>query len=266
MLKQKKTGCEDAIGGDVPSFGEPLDGGVETYPTIDKRFLDMTRRDIAKTFILVLLVAILGACGFHLRGMDQNGVLADSFRSWKVEGEPGKILEPLQKKFALYGREAIYAGKDGNLKTGKKDMASKPLVGSDPAVLRIVQVSKKKRAGVISSEGVVSEYNLAVEVLFDVRKDTRITSEPIKIVAKGRMQFDTDKALAKSREEDMIWRELYDEAAGMIVDRLRFMDGRDLVEATPELMRAKAKKEASMIDKVDAFDEVDVLPESPMGR
>jgi LPS-assembly lipoprotein len=148
-----------------------------------------------------LVAALVGGCGFHLRGS------------------------------ATYPFDTLYLNSPGaqplatELKRSLQGGSSAQLVGSaDQAqvILDITSVENNKQILSLSSGGKVSEYLLTKRVLFRVHdKEGNDWLPTAEVLVRRTYTYSDTEALAKAYEEQRLWSDMQDDAVQQIVRRLQ---------------------------------------------
>jgi LPS-assembly lipoprotein len=150
---------------------------------------------------IVLLVALLAGCGFHLRG--------EAHYEFETLFLNSPAAQPLT----------------ADLRRSLEGIGTAHLVASaDKAqvILDIASVENNKQILSLSSGGKVSEFLLSKRVLFRVHdaagNDWLPTSE---LVVRRTYSYSDSAALPKEAQEQRLWREMQDDAVQQIVRRLQ---------------------------------------------
>jgi len=149
-------------------------------------------------FVIVLL---LTACGFHLRGkIELQDYLLPLYL--QTEGVGFEISRELN---------ALFRANQVNLAESKTEAAS---------VLNIIQAKKSQRVLSIDSNGRVQEYELNYLIRYRLRgKD--ITSMEKKIHLKRDLLFDPTSVLAVGHEAETLYRDMVSDSARLILQQLQ---------------------------------------------
>jgi LPS-assembly lipoprotein len=150
---------------------------------------------------IVFLVALLAACGFHLRGeahYEFETLFLNSPASQPLTADLRRSLESI-------GTAQLVASQD-----------------KAQVILDIASVENNKQILSLSSGGRVSEFLLSKRVLFRVHdaagNDWLPTSE---LVVRRTYSYSDSAALPKEAQEQRLWREMQDDAVQQIVRRLQ---------------------------------------------
>jgi LPS-assembly lipoprotein len=153
------------------------------------------------SFVIMLTAALLSACGFQLRGV------ADlPFSSLYVQAAPTSNLAQQLKR-------AVRSGSNTRI-------VDTP--GEAEAILQITRELQEKQILSLSGGGRVSEYELRYRVTFrltDGRNREHIPAS--EIVLKRDFSFSDDQALSKESEEQLLYRDMRNDAVQQLVRRLQ---------------------------------------------
>lgn len=162
---------------------------------------DLSRRRLLGKCGILLLIAVLAGCGFHLRGEAH------------YEFETLFLNSPATQPLTADLRRSLQGIGTAQLVTS----ADKAQV-----ILDIASVENNKQILSLSSGGRVSEFLLSKRVLFRVHdaagNDWLPTSE---LVVRRTYSYSDSAALPKEAQEQRLWREMQDDAVQQIVRRLQ---------------------------------------------
>jgi LPS-assembly lipoprotein len=163
--------------------------------------LGLSRRDFGAACALMLAVAVLAGCGFHLRG-DAHYEFATLYLN-SPAAQP--LTAELRRSLQGIGTAELVASAD-----------------KAQVILDISSVENNKQILSLSSSGKVSEFLLSKRVLFRVHdaegNDWLPTSE---LVVRRTYSYSDSAALPKEAQEQRLWREMQDDAVQQIVRRLQ---------------------------------------------
>jgi len=165
------------------------------YTSIKSRFL-----------ITFVMVCVLQACGFQLRG------------SVELPADMSPIY--LEKNSVLQlGREieALLRGNQIDLADDKK---------SSNAQLVLVKEAKKRRVLSVDSNGRAREYLLSYVVTFSIKLNSTDTATakqeiPEKITLSRSLLFDPDAVLAVANESEILYKDMRRDAARLVLLKLQ---------------------------------------------
>lgn len=150
------------------------------------------------TLALLVLMALVAGCGFHLQG--SVPIAGDLQRlTLQVTDSQSDFVNAMQR----------------NLRSAGVDVVS----GSE-TILVIERDELLERVASVSARNLPREYELTYAVQFSVkvRGELRVASERISVTRD--FSFDERLALAKEREREQLRATLAEEAAGIVLQRL----------------------------------------------
>lgn len=153
-------------------------------------------------FLALVPAALASGCGFQLRRME--GI---PFASLYVDAPSGSAV-------AQRVRTALAANRNTRL-------AAAP--GEAEAVLKLASEAHSKTILSLSGAGRVTEYRLGLHLSYSVSssRDGRILAEPETIELNRDITYDDALLLAKGAEEQLLYRDMEEDAARRIVRRLQ---------------------------------------------
>jgi len=154
-----------------------------------------------RLFLAALPAALIAGCGFQLRRLE--GI---PFASLYVDAPPDSGV-------ALRIRKALQSNKNTRLTA---------TAGEAEAVLQVGQDERTKIILSLSGAGRVTEYRLGLKLTYSVKgKDGRslAAAETIELVRD--MTYDDAQVLAKSYEEQLLYRDMEDNAVLRILRRMQ---------------------------------------------
>jgi len=152
-----------------------------------------------KKILVLVLVLMLGACGFQLRGAAQL-----PFKTLYVEGGGSALGVDLQRALR-YGSNV--------------QIAATPAEAQ--AVLQVLGEGREKRILSIGANGRVSEYVLFYRFSFrlhDGKGKELMPAQPLEL--KRDISFNDAQVLAKEQEEAMLYRDMQADAVQQVIRRL----------------------------------------------
>jgi LPS-assembly lipoprotein len=160
-------------------------------------------RDTLAQLLLVPLLVVLSACGFHLRGdVELPPVLQDTFIDSK-DPYTG-IARPLRNQLERSDVTVLET----------REQAS--------AVLKIVAERSENRVLSVGSSGKATEYELFNEVIFSLSDAAgKVLIKPQTVRMTRDLVFDETELLGKVSEADSIHREMLDSLARQILMRIQ---------------------------------------------
>lgn len=157
-----------------------------------------------RSFLAAAPAALLAGCGFQLRRLD--GI---PYRSLYLDAPAGSAVGQRL-------RHALAANRATRL----------ALVPAEAeAVLKLAGETRSKSILSLSGAGRVTEYRLGLRVSYSISgPDERLLAETETIELNRDMTYDDSQLLAKSAEEQLLYRDMEDSAARRIVRRLQALD------------------------------------------
>lgn len=154
-----------------------------------------------RTFLAALPAACLAGCGFELRRVN-----ALPFASLYVEAAP----------------DSAVAQRVRTLLKGSQATRLTETAGEAEAILRLGTEARSKTILSLSGAGRVTEYRLGLRLGYSVAgRDGRALAAPENIELVRDMTYDDSQLLAKGAEEQLLYRDMEDNAAQRIVRRLQ---------------------------------------------
>jgi LPS-assembly lipoprotein len=152
-------------------------------------------------FLALVPAALAAGCGFQLRRME--GI---PFASLYVDAPSGSAV----------------AQRIRNLLVSNKNTRLAAAAGEAEAVLKLASEARSKTILSLSGAGRVTEYRLGLHLSYSVSsRDGRILAEPETIELNRDMTYDDALLLAKGAEEQLLYRDMEEDAARRIVRRLQ---------------------------------------------
>ena len=152
-----------------------------------------------KKLLLLALVLMLGACGFHLRGSAQL-----PFETIYVQGG-GNQLGPDLQRYLRYGTSVKVVQTPGEAQ----------------AILDILGEGREKRILSLTGGGRVGEFELFYRLSFRLHDGKGKELMPVQqLELKRVLSFSDVQVLAKEQEEAMLYRDMQSDAVQQVVRRL----------------------------------------------
>lgn len=149
---------------------------------------------------LVAFTIALAGCGFQLRGEERIGIA--------------------QLHLSSVGSSQVAVDIRRNLATGSTQIVADPLKAE--ASLRILEERRDKTIFTLTGAGRVYEYELKLTVNYQLTvpgKEEPLIA-PSDIVVRRLITYSESAPLAKEAEEQLLFRDMYVEAAGLILRRV----------------------------------------------
>ncbi|HEY4542444.1 MAG TPA: LPS assembly lipoprotein LptE [Noviherbaspirillum sp.] len=161
----------------------------------------MNRRSF---LILAGSSALLAGCGFRLRG--SGGQAALPFETVHITGAGASSALGLEL------RRMIQAGSGTQLVDDPK---------AAQAVVDILSEGRERGAVTLNTQGRIREYTLFYRVRFRVRDNAgQELMGPTEIVLKRDLSYNESQAIAKEKEEEMLYRNMQSDAVQQILRRI----------------------------------------------
>ncbi len=152
-------------------------------------------------FLALVPAALAAGCGFQLRRME--GI---PFASLYVDAPSGSAV----------------AQRIRNLLVSNRNTRLAAAAGEAEAVLKLASEARSKTILSLSGAGRVTEYRLGLHLSYSVSsRDGHILAEPETIELNRDITYDDALLLAKGGEEQLLYRDMEDNAARRIVRRLQ---------------------------------------------
>ena len=153
-----------------------------------------------KKLFVLSAVFLLSACGFHLKGVHNQATLP--VQTWYVQGD---ALQQYLENALRYA--------DG-----------KPIDDAQQyAHLRVLRVEEKKDIYTITRAARLNENLLSLRVLAQAYYQNRAWGEPISVEVRRVLPYSDSMVLGKQEEEQILWREMRQDAAQQVVRQLGFI-------------------------------------------
>lgn len=155
---------------------------------------------IVRALWLILLTVILGGCGFHLRG---TGGYEFSLSELRVSAANayGELQREVERQLRESGVDLEPAG--------------------DAALLRILSERTTRRAVATTREISAAEYELRLEVSFDlVAEDETSLIDPTTLFVERIYSFDSNSLVSSREEEALLTEEMRRDIAGQLIRRV----------------------------------------------
>jgi len=154
-----------------------------------------------RLFLAAFPAALAAGCGFQLRRLE--GI---PFASLYIDAPPGSVV-------AQRIRNTLIANKNTRLAATS---------GEAEAVLQLGQEDRSKTILSLSGAGRVTEYRLGLRLTYSIGgKDERTLAAAEVIELNRDMTYDDSQLLAKSAEEQLLYRDMEENAALRIMRRLQ---------------------------------------------
>ncbi len=154
-----------------------------------------------RLFLTAIPAALVAGCGFKLRRLDDV-----PFSSLYVDAPPGSVV-------AQRVRTSVGASEHTRLAA---------TVDAAEAVLKLSEEERSKTILSLSGAGRVTEYRLGLQLTYSVSDAAGRSWAAAETIELSRdMTYDDSQLLAKSAEEQLLYRDMEDNAARRILRRLQ---------------------------------------------
>lgn len=150
----------------------------------------------------LILIFLLAGCGFHLRGSQGVDVALERIHV-SAANVYGAFVQELERTLQQSGIEVVDSS------------------AAAPWSLRVLGERTSRRAIATTSRVQVSEYELRMEVRFellDTNGDTVI--EPVSLIAERIYSFDSSSLVGSSEEEELLKEEMRRDLIGQMIRRV----------------------------------------------
>ncbi len=156
-----------------------------------------------KIGVIISLVFLLTACGYHLRGSID---LPESLQKMYVRGASRELSEAIKQAFRSTTGELVSNAADAGM------------------ILNVIDEDYRRRTVSISSSGFSNEFDLIYRLVFDlIDKDGNelVSAQTIEVRQAYFNQQSSDIVLSKENEEQVLRKELYLKAVHSVIGRAR---------------------------------------------
>ena len=164
--------------------------------------MDSVRRHL----VVLLLIAPLAGCGFHVRGTTPDSQL--SFASIYLDAPRGT---PIERELRTM------------IRTGNVQLAAD--AKSAAVTLRVLSQAQERKVMTLNAQGKVREFSLTYRVRFEITDaNNKKLLQPPEIALQSILSYSEEQALAKEQEERLTFDDLRPDAVGQIVRQLARMN------------------------------------------
>jgi len=156
-----------------------------------------------KISVLLTVVFLLTACGYHLRGEID---MPESLQKLYVQGASRELSEAIKQTFGATSGALVKNASDAGM------------------IFNVIDEEYRRRTVSISSSGYSNEYELVYRLIFDLidKNGNELVSEQrIEVRQAYFNQQSSDTVLGKENEEKVLRKELYLKAVRSVVARAR---------------------------------------------
>ncbi|MCF7969899.1 MAG: hypothetical protein K9L22_01885 [Methylococcaceae bacterium] len=158
---------------------------------------------MTKNSVVLMLVFLLTACGYHLRGAIQ---LPEALKKIYVRGASAELSNAIATTFRSASGELVTTEADAGM------------------ILNVINEDYRRRTISIDSSGYSNEYDLVYRLTFDLLDNQGVVLVAAKTIEVSKSYFNTQSSftmLSKGNEEAVLRKELYAQAVRSVIDRAR---------------------------------------------
>jgi LPS-assembly lipoprotein len=156
-----------------------------------------------RQFVLLLAVAPVAGCGFHLRGSQQLPV------------DTIYLALPVNSPIGAEMARLLRASTNAKVVTDRKDAQ---------AIFELMGESREREVLAINAQGRATEYQLRLRIRFRVTdKDALELIGPTDLIARRDITFNESDLLAKESEEGLLYRDMQSDLVRQMVARMAGM-------------------------------------------
>lgn len=162
---------------------------------------------LVRIFLYIIILSLVSGCGFHLRGSQGVGL---SIERIHVSGTNayGDFVRELKRSLQSGGTEVVEAS------------------GDAPFSLRVMGENTTRRAVATTTDITVSEYELRMEVDFELLgTGGESLIEPTELVAERIYVFDRTSLVGSSEEEELLKEEMRRDLVRQMIQRVNAVAG-----------------------------------------
>jgi LPS-assembly lipoprotein len=150
----------------------------------------------------LVLATVLTGCGFHLRGTE--GTLKPlPFTKLYLASPQSQIHPALVQQFRF-----------------RPDVTLSSTAGEADAILTVTEERSSKEVLTINRSGKVNDYELSYRATARLTVRGEAYGNPMTILARRELSYVNNQVLGKEQEEQLLYRDMQQDAAGQIVRRL----------------------------------------------
>ena len=154
-----------------------------------------------RTLLVAVLLSLLTACGYHLRGSLQ-------------------LPQELKKVYLLGGSANLQKQFQKTLENSSGQLVKTP--GEAAMTVRVFEKEIRQRAISLSGQGRSNQFELYYLMFFELRDSkNKVLTEREKIEIRREYFNDQQDIIAKDNEESVIRNEMYQQAVRTILNRMR---------------------------------------------
>ncbi len=158
---------------------------------------------MTKNSIVFMLMLLLTACGYHLRGAIQ---LPEALQKIYVRGASAELTNTIARTFRSASGELVATAAEAGM------------------ILNVINEDYQRRTISIDSSGYSNEYDLVYRLTFDLLDNQGVVLISAQTIEVSKSYFNTQSSntvLSKGNEEAVLRKELYSQAVRSVIDRAR---------------------------------------------
>jgi len=158
---------------------------------------------MTKNSVVFMLMFLLTACGYHLRGAIQ---LPEALQKIYVRGASAELTNAIATTFRSASGELVATAAEAGM------------------ILNVINEDYQRRTISIDSSGYSNEYDLVYRLTFDLLDNqgaVLISAQTIEVSKSYFNEQNSNTVLSKGNEEDVLRKELYSQVVRSVIDRAR---------------------------------------------
>jgi len=158
---------------------------------------------MTKNSVVFMLMLLLTACGYHLRGAIQ---LPEALQKIYVRGASAELTNAIARTFRSASGELVATAAEAGM------------------ILNVINEDYQRRTISIDSSGYSNEYDLVYRLTFDLLDNqgaVLISAQTIEVSKSYFNEQSSNTLLSKGNEEGVLRKELYSQAVRSVIDRAR---------------------------------------------
>jgi len=158
---------------------------------------------MTKNSVVFMLMLLLTACGYHLRGAIQ---LPEALQKIYVRGASVELTNAIARTFRSASGELVATAAEAGM------------------ILNVINEDYQRRTISIDSSGYSNEYDLVYRLTFDLLDNqgaVLISAQTIEVSRSYFNEQSSNTVLSKGNEEAVLRKELYSQAVRSVIDRAR---------------------------------------------
>ncbi|MBE0471322.1 MAG: hypothetical protein IBX55_17650 [Methyloprofundus sp.] len=158
---------------------------------------------ITKKSVVFMLMFLLTACGYHLRGAIE---LPEALQKIYVRGASAELSNAIAVTFRSASGELVATAAEAGM------------------ILNVINEDYQRRTISIDSSGYSNEHDLVYRLTFDLLDNQGAVLISAQTIEVSKSYFNTqssDTVLSKGNEEAVLRKELYSQAVRSVIDRAR---------------------------------------------